>query len=131
MRQNLKHILIILAIWTAVMLFEGLFVYVATLSDRSFTFEFEDILKTWEQTLPFAILYIIHDLAIAPLLTDKKKLFAYIPAAAAILALFSFYCIKSAPTRIGTPNPPFQMENLVKIKVPPQRNPDLPPGRGR
>lgn len=91
MREGLKHILILLIIWVIILIVECLIIFGLTLSDQSVTFEFHDVTRIWEQTLPFAILYIVHDLAIAPLLTERKKLWIYLVAASASVILFGFY----------------------------------------
>lgn len=91
MREGLKHILILLIIWAIILIVECLIIFGLSLSDQSVTFEFRDVTRIWEQTLPFAILFIVHDLVIAPLLTEKKKLWIYLAAASTSVILFGFY----------------------------------------
>ena len=144
MKQSLKHILTMLSIWAAILLLEGLFVYILTLSSQRFTFEFRDILNIWGQTLPFAILYIVHDLTVAPLLTEKKKLWPYLLGAATVLALFSIYVFNLDKTRTFPPHeqfrdfqpreqfqapPHFPAEGYAEFHERPQRKGEMPPER--
>lgn len=91
MREGLKHILILLIVWAIILIVGCLIIFGLTLSDQNVTFEFSDITRIWKQTLPFAILFIVHDLAIAPLLTEKKKVWIYLAAASASVILFGLY----------------------------------------
>lgn len=144
MKGCLKHVLAMVSVWVVIMLLEGPFVYIVTLSDRSITLEVRDILKTWGQTLPFAILYIVHDLAAAPLLTEKKKPWTYLLVAATVLTMFSIYVFNLDKARTSPPHeqfrdfqpreqfqapPHFPTEGCTEFHDHSQRKGEMPPER--
>lgn len=124
MRESLKHILILLIVWAIILLVECLTLFGITLSDQNITFEIRDVTRAWGQTLPFATLFIVHDLVIAPLLTERKKLWIYLLAVSASVILFGFYIFNNS-TRLEknfahehfNPNP--LQEHFPASPVPP------------
>ena len=54
-------------------------------------FEFRDVLAVWAGILPFLVLFIVHDLLVAPLLVEKRKTFPYLAASLCLMIAFGVF----------------------------------------
>ncbi len=85
--------LIVPLIWVGVFLIEAVVALLQLLYEPSLKFEFKDIWQIWLPTVPFLVLFLVHNYLIAPLLTDKKSPLAYSLLVLLALGLFSAYII--------------------------------------
>ena len=75
--------LVVLALVPVVMFFQG--------HSTGLTFVVGDVLRIWLRILPFFVLFLLHDLLVAPLWVEKGKPWAYLAVTVALLAVFGGY----------------------------------------
>ena len=75
--------LVVLALVPVVMFFQG--------HSMGHAFRIGDVLRVWAGILPFFVLFLLHDLLIAPLWVEKGKPWAYLAVTVALLAVFGGY----------------------------------------
>ncbi len=108
-------------IWAGVFAVEAVVALLQLLSEPSLKFEFRDIWQLWLSTIPFLVLFLLHNYLIAPLLTEKNKPLAYTVLVFLAFALFSAYIMLS-DARVGytTLRPPEPMEQQGRMQPPPE-----------
>ena len=74
---------LVLALVPVVMYFQG--------HSTGLVFQVGDVLRIWLGILPFFVLFLLHDLLIAPLWVEKGKPWAYLAVTVALLAVFGGY----------------------------------------
>ena len=89
--------LIVLSLVPIVMYFQG--------HSTGLEFRVGDVLRIWLGILPFFVLFLLHDLLVAPLLVEKKKSLAYIGIFLVLMALFGAYVWMSRRVPGGPPPP--------------------------
>ena len=72
--------LVVLALVPVVMYFQG--------HSTGLAFRFGDVLRIWLGILPFFVLFLLHDLLVAPLWVEKGKPWAYLAVTVLLLAVF-------------------------------------------
>ncbi len=66
---------------------------------------FGDVLQIWLGILPFFVLFLLHDILVAPLLVEKKKSLAYVGILLVLMTLFGAYVWMSRRVPGGPPPP--------------------------
>ena len=104
--------LVVFAVVPLVMTFRGL--------SAGMPFRIGMMLEIWLSLLPFLVLFLIHDLLVAPLWVEKKKPGAYVAALLVLMVLFGAYvwATRRGPDRRMPPGPPMEMG------MPPMRPPE-------
>lgn len=92
---------ILLLSWSMVFVIETVVILAQEMTDGQ-SLQFKDIFDIWKITIPFVLLCIVHNYAVAPLLVRKNNIWAYLGAAT--LAFLAF----SAMLLAIMPQPPMQ-----------------------
>ena len=89
--------LIILALVPIIMFIQG--------HSSGLSFQLGDVLHIWKGLLPYFLMFILHDMLIAPLLVEKRRTWAYLVLFLVLMALFGTYIwmFRRVP---GGPPPP-------------------------
>ena len=87
--------LIVLSLVPIVMYFQG--------HSTGLEFQVGDVLRIWLGILPFFVLFILHDLLVAPLLVEKRKSVAYLGLFMGLMVLFGAYVWMSRRVPGGPP----------------------------
>ena len=87
--------LVVLALVPVVMYLQG--------HSTGLTFQVGDILRIWRGILPFFVLFLLHDLLVAPLLVEKRKSVAYLGLFLGLMVLFGAYVWMSRRVPGGPP----------------------------
>ena len=115
---------VLFAIVPLVMTFRGL--------SLGMPFRFGTVLEIWLSILPFLVLFLVHDLLVAPLWVEKRKPGAYVIALLVLMVLFGAYvwATRKGPDRMRPTGPPMEMgappmgEPPMGKGGPPMRPPD-------
>ena len=86
------------------------------------SFQVKELFRIWLRILPFFLLFLVHDLLVAPLLLEKKKVGLYVAVLVVLLFLFGGYVWTS---RLVPPERPLSMERPDEGRMSP------PPGGER
>ena len=117
-----KHELVIYGIlWGIVFLLVPAVIVLQGLSNDP-DFQMKEIFSIWLWILPFFLLFFVHDLLVAPLLLEKRKVGIYAVAVAVLLLVFGGYVWTSRPV---PPERPLSMERPDEGRMSP------PPGGER
>jgi hypothetical protein len=96
-------------IWLVVFTLPLVGAYYRTTGQTDATFDWNDVIRSWKEYLPFLLLFVIHDWLIAPLLVYENKKMGYLGITGCAILLFSFYIWNERPFIQGPP-PREQME---------------------
>ena len=83
------------AIWAGIFLFEALLAWWESAGEASLGFGSHFVTKFLLPTLPFLLLFTIHDLFVAPMLIHQKRVIPYLLCTVVLMGVFSFYVIDS------------------------------------
>ena len=61
-------------------------------------FQWSDVFFAWRRMWPFALLFVVHNISLAPLLVHRQKHGYYLFAVSALVVLFTFYQCWQRPT---------------------------------
>lgn len=86
------------------------------------SFQLKELFRIWLRILPFFLLFLVHDLLVAPLLLEKKKVGLYVAVLVVLLFLFGGYVWTS---RLVPPERPLSIERPDEGRMSP------PPGGER
>ncbi len=116
-------------IWAGVFIIEAVVALLQLLSEPSLKFEFEDIWRLWLSTVPFLILFLVHNYLIAPLLTEKGRPLPYSLLVILAFGLFSAYILLFEGSARDGMRPPEPREQFGQMPPPPPeaRMQDEPP----
>ncbi len=106
-------------IWAGVFLVEAVVALLQLLSEPSLKFEFQDIWRLWLSTVPFLVLFLVHNYLIAPLLTEKNRPLSYSLSVLLALGLFAAYIMLFEGVERGGMHPPEPKEQLGQMPPPP------------
>ena len=87
-KEDRKENLLYLAMWAGVLAFIALRGIIEAWILNGSSFSFNEILDTWVETVPFLILFLLHNYIAAPLFVNKKKTGLYVALTIFLLALF-------------------------------------------
>lgn len=100
-------------------------------------FQFRDVVGVWAGILPFFILFIVHDLLVAPLLVEKRKTGVYLVLAFGLMAVFTIFVWTTwkEPRWADDPHggrPPVEWSGREDFPIPSKEKdrPMPPPDRG-
>ena len=88
------------------------------------------MLEVWAGILPFFLLFLLHDLAAAPLLVERRRGWAYVAVTLVMMTVFGLYAWRSRPEALPAPPPPERMDRPSEGFPPPERFGN-PPHDGR
>ena len=95
MKIEYKSLAVKAAIWTGIFLFEAVFAWWDSMSSPALGFWRHFLNGFLLQTLPFLVLFTIHDLLLAPMLSSGRRISLYILCTAALMGVFSVYILGS------------------------------------
>ncbi len=93
------------AIWVGIFLFEALLAWWESSGEASLGFLSHFLKKFLLPTLPFLVLFTIHDLFVAPMLIRRKRVVPYLLCTVVLMGVFSFYVIDSEGLLDKRPEP--------------------------
>ncbi len=97
---------IYLAMWGLLFAAPVLNLYVRSVSDSDFIFDWVDVYIVWRKFAVYLLLFLVHNFLLAPLLVHGHRRVAYFSIMAAILLAFAVYQCNSGPERPGRSEPP-------------------------
>lgn len=83
------------AVWAGIFLFEALLAWWESAGEYSLGFLSHFLKKILLPTLPFLVLFTIHDLFVAPMLIRRKRVVPYLLCTVVLMGVFSFYVLDS------------------------------------
>ena len=94
------------------------------------SFRFADVTRIWLGILPFFVLFLVHDLVVAPLWVEKGKVWAYLAAMVVLLLVFGGYLqtTRRGPDPMHREGPP-PMERMEEERPPMDWNGERMPPR--
>ena len=111
--QSRQENLLYVALWAVSFIAPLLSQYVHSLSDGHMVFRWYDVRFFWLHLMPFLLLFVIHDVLLAPLLIYRQKPWHYAVLTLAMLACFTFYQCSTRP-----PEPQFHHPERQEIPPP-------------
>ncbi len=99
MQEQRRHeILTYLVLWGILFIAPVLSLYIRTVNDPYYTFNWHELLMIWRQFGTFLVVFLLHNFFLAPLLVYKRKRAMYFCSIAAIVGLFVVYQCTNKPT---------------------------------
>ena len=96
-KQSRQENLIYLVLWAMLFVAPLLSMYVHSVSDQNFVFEWSDLWIVWPTFLVFLVLFLIHNFLLAPLLIYQQRRSLYFSIVTVIVVLFSVYQCTTKP----------------------------------
>ena len=135
MKQIRQENLIYLAVWGVLFITPTLSMYIRTLNDADFPFDWTEVFVVWREFALYLLLFLIHNFLLAPLLVHGHKRMAYFTLVIAVLATFTVYQCTSRPQERGHRDHRPPMEQKDRPVPPPfdehgphgQHRPNMPP----
>ena len=111
MQEQRKHEnLTYLALWSMLFAVPVLSLYVRTVNNDAFTFDWNEVLMVWKRFAIFLIIFLIHNFLLAPLLVYRHKRVLYGCFIAVIVGMFITYqCTTKPPEPFRHPGPRMEM----------------------
>ena len=109
-----------LAMWAIAFVAPLLSQYVYTLGDSHLRLDWHDVWFFYWHMLPFLLLFIVHNLLLAPLLVYRQKPWHYAALTLAMLACFTFYQCSHRPPEPEFRHPERRQEMPPPFAEPPQ-----------
>ena len=107
MEEQRKHEnLTYLALWVMLFAVPVLSMYVRTVNDPQYTFNWHELLMIWRQFAIYLAVFLLHNFFLAPLLVYKHKRAIYLCSVTVIAGLFMFYQCTNKPMEQPMPSPP-------------------------
>lgn len=98
--ENLTY----LALWGMLFAVPVLSLYIRTVNDADYAFNWDELFMIWRQFAIFLLIFLIHNFFLAPLLVYKHKRALYLCSVAVITGLFIvFQCSHRPQEAIGQP----------------------------
>ena len=96
-KQSRQENLIYLVLWAMLFVAPLLSMYVHSVSDQNFVFEWSDLWIVWPTFLVFLVLFLVHNFLLAPLLVYQQRRSLYFSIVTVIVVLFSVYQCTTKP----------------------------------
>ena len=90
-QQSRQEHIIYLALWGILFVSPLFGMYVRSMSDNSYQFEWEALWMIWTKFLVFLLLFLVHNFLLAPLLVFAHKRLLYFSLTAAIFFYLSIF----------------------------------------
>jgi Putative regulator of cell autolysis len=123
MQEQKKHEnLTYLALWGMLFAVPVLSLYVRSVNDTSFSFQWGEVLMIWKQFAIYLAIFLLHNFLLAPLLVYKQRRALYFSIIAVILGAFIAYqCSNRPPERRAFHHdpPPFEQMDQSHRQRPP------------
>jgi hypothetical protein len=92
--------------------------YIHSVSDSHYTFQWGDLWMIWPKFLVYLLLFLVHNFLLAPILVFQHKRWHYTLLTLSIVALFTVYQCTTKPQRHHGPHPMEQrFEHPVEQRV--------------
>ena len=108
--QSRQENIIYLAVWGVLFADPLLRLYVRMASDSNYMFNWTEVLMVWRQFGVYLLLFLVHDIFLAPLLIHEHRRTLYFSIVTAIVAAFVIYQCNSRPDFMQRPHPHFDHE---------------------
>lgn len=96
-RHELKEDIIYLSLWLILFLAPVISLYVHAHANSGFLFHWSEVLSVWKTYIVYFIVFIVHNIFIAPFLIYKRKKMLYFSLVACILIVFQVYQCEKKP----------------------------------
>lgn len=130
-RLKLQENIIYGVVWIVVFAIPILALYLNKGESSTETFDWNNVFAVWKETLPFFVLFLLHNYFIAPILIRKQQKTIYFTIATCLLVLFAagqaVFNAPPRPDRMGPP-PSYQPTTASEADGPDSR-PAPPPQR--
>lgn len=134
-RLKLQENIIYGVVWIVVFAIPILALYLNKGESSTETFDWNNVFAVWKETLPFFVLFLLHNYFIAPILIRKQQKTIYFTIATCLLVLFAagqaVFNAPPRPDRMGPP-PSYQTTTASEADGPdgrPAPPPQRPDGR--
>ena len=97
MKQSRQENLIYLIVWSLLFAAPVLSLYVWKVHDANLPFDWAEVFFVWRRYAVYLLLFLVHNLFLAPLLMHRHKRVAYFSVVAVIIALFTLYQCSHRP----------------------------------
>ena len=97
MKQSRQENLIYLIVWGLLFAAPVLSLYVWKVHDANLPFDWAEVFFVWRRYAVYLLLFLVHNLFLAPLLMHRHKRVAYFSVVAVIIALFTLYQCSHRP----------------------------------
>ena len=128
--QSRQENLIYLIVWGLLFAAPLLSLYVRTVNDPTLTFDWTEVFLVWRKFAVFLVLFVIHNVFLAPLIVHQHRRTLYISIVAAVMVGFTIYQCSSRRD-FGKPmghRPPSHIaEGHLPPPLPDKHLPDMPP----
>ena len=102
--------------------------YVRTVHDPTLTFDWTEVFLIWRKFAVFLLLFVVHNVFLAPLLVHQNRRTLYFSIVAAVLVVFTIYQCSSRPDRPRGHRPPSHIVEGHRPPPPPDKHrPEMPP----
>ena len=126
--QSKQENIIYLVMWAALFAAPILSLYIRTLGDSAVSFQWSEVWFVWRNILPFLLLFLVHNLLLAPLLIYRHRRTLYASIVFIVIAAFTVYqCATKPRAPMDGPFPPMP-EQVMKDR--PQHGPEDRPQHG-
>ena len=128
--QSRQENLIYLIVWGLLFAAPLLSLYVRTVNDPTLNFDWTEVFLVWRKFAVFLVLFVIHNVFLAPLIVHQHRRTLYISIVAAVMVGFTIYQCSSRRD-FGKPmghRPPSHIaEGHLPPPLPDKHLPDMPP----
>ena len=97
MKQSRQENLIYLIVWSLLFAAPVLSLYVWKVHDANLPFDWAEVFFVWRRYAVYLLLFLVHNLFLAPLLMHRHKRVAYFSVVVVIIALFTLYQCSQRP----------------------------------
>lgn len=97
MKQSRQENLIYLIVWSLLFAAPVLSLYVWKVHDANLPFDWAEVFFVWRKYAVYLLLFLVHNLFLAPLLMHRHKRVAYFSVVVVIIALFTLYQCSHRP----------------------------------
>jgi len=129
MKQSRQENITYLVLWGVLFAAPLLSIYVRMVNDSSLPFDWTEVLLVWRRFAVYLLLFLVHNLFLAPLLIHKHDRVLYFSSVAVVVMAFTVYQCSSRPDDIRPfPGPmPHRMERSDFPAPPEAPNRPAPP----
>ena len=128
--QSRQENLIYLIVWGLLFAAPLLSLYVRTVNDPTLTFDWTEVFLVWRKFAVFLVLFVIHNVFLAPLIVHQHRRTLYISIVAAVMVGFTIYQCSSRRDfgkPMGHRPPSHIVEGHLPPPLPDKHLPDMPP----
>ena len=113
--QSKQENIIYLVMWAALFAAPILSLYIRTLGDSAVSFQWSEVWFVWRNILPFLLLFLVHNLLLAPLLIYRHRRTLYASIVFIVIAAFTVYqCATKPRAPMDGPFPPMPEQVMRK-----------------